>query len=491
MKNEGFTLVELLAVILILAFIAIIAVPIIINIIAEAKYSSTKLSVEYYLDAIEKSLLNNEVIGGKSNDGIYTIKNNGKLISNIDNEIYISYDGNGLEEGIVQIENGKVIRLSKCKINGYYAKIEDDQVNLYKTIKESALLSGGQFNNTISQLVGEVGVTEITFLSDGMLPNGYTKEELTSLKNTSVSSDGSINAYYDEMNKIVYIYSDNYILAAQYSNDMFRGKKLLRKINFNGLDTSNVIHMEFMFDGCNNLEILDLDTLDTGKVIRMSGMFQGCSSLKSLNLSNWDTSSVTGMESMFSGCTNLKKVIGLEQFDTNLVTNMANMFNGCNSLETLDLSSFNTGNVTSMAGMFRNCSGLTELDVSNFDTGKVIDMNGIFWSCINLTEIDVSHFNTSSVENMNRMFNGSTGLKKIIGLENFNTENVDNMGLMFWGCSSLEELDLTSFDISGVTTFENMFSGCKNLKVVKVKGSKWDELKGTTAFSGEFTHVEN
>ena len=61
MKNEGFTLVELLAVLLILAFIAIIAVPQILNLIEQSKIRSLKLSTESYIRAVNTSLINEEV----------------------------------------------------------------------------------------------------------------------------------------------------------------------------------------------------------------------------------------------------------------------------------------------------------------------------------------------------------------------------------------------------------------------------------------------
>ena len=56
MKN-GFTLIELLAVLVILAIIAIITVPIVLNIINDAKESSLLRSAEFYLDAVEYTIV--------------------------------------------------------------------------------------------------------------------------------------------------------------------------------------------------------------------------------------------------------------------------------------------------------------------------------------------------------------------------------------------------------------------------------------------------
>ena len=60
-KNKGFTLVELLAVIVILAIIALIATPIILNVINDAKKEAAKDSFYGYMDAIEKAIITNDV----------------------------------------------------------------------------------------------------------------------------------------------------------------------------------------------------------------------------------------------------------------------------------------------------------------------------------------------------------------------------------------------------------------------------------------------
>ena len=57
MNKKGFTLIELLAVIVILAIIALIATPIVLNIINDSKESSLLRSAEFYLDAVEQSIL--------------------------------------------------------------------------------------------------------------------------------------------------------------------------------------------------------------------------------------------------------------------------------------------------------------------------------------------------------------------------------------------------------------------------------------------------
>ena len=55
--KKGFTLIELLAVIVILAIISLIAVPIVINIINDAKEEAIKRNIDNYADAVEQAIL--------------------------------------------------------------------------------------------------------------------------------------------------------------------------------------------------------------------------------------------------------------------------------------------------------------------------------------------------------------------------------------------------------------------------------------------------
>lgn len=59
--KKGFTLVELLAVIVILAILALIATPVVLGIITDANESTKLRSAEFYLDAVEQSVLKENI----------------------------------------------------------------------------------------------------------------------------------------------------------------------------------------------------------------------------------------------------------------------------------------------------------------------------------------------------------------------------------------------------------------------------------------------
>lgn len=113
MKEKGFTLVELLAVIVILAVVALIAVPIILNAISDARRNAAKESLNGYIDAIEKRLVEQEMeeeIIEIAQDGCYKVET-------INKEVEIK--GNTPAEGEVCIENGKILSAIHIKIDGY------------------------------------------------------------------------------------------------------------------------------------------------------------------------------------------------------------------------------------------------------------------------------------------------------------------------------------------------------------------------------------
>ena len=57
---------------------------------------------------------------------------------------------------------------------------------------------------------------------------------------------------------------------------MFGFVSALTSIDVSSFDTSNVINMGYMFDGCYDLISIDISNFDTQNVEDMSGMFYGC-----------------------------------------------------------------------------------------------------------------------------------------------------------------------------------------------------------------------
>ncbi len=229
------------------------------------------------------------------------------------------------------------------------------------------------------------------------------------------------------------------------------------------------------FDNCTSI---DLTGIDTSKVVLMRSMFEGCKKLEYLDVKIINTSSATDLSGMFAGCEKMKN-LEVAHFDTDKVTNMASMFSGCSALTSLDVTNFVTTEVTNMASMFSWCSALTSLDVTKFVTTKVTAMNNMFQSCSNLTALNVTKFVTSNVTTMRSMFNGCYKLQSI-DVTRFNTAKVTSMSYMFKACHKFTSLDLSSFDTVSVTEMYQMFYADRTLKTITV-GNGWSTVNVATS----------
>ncbi|MGN0221060.1 MAG: BspA family leucine-rich repeat surface protein [Prevotella sp.] len=202
------------------------------------------------------------------------------------------------------------------------------------------------------------------------------------------------------------------------------------------LNTSEVMNMNGMFNGCSNLTALDLSNFNTEKVTNMSYMFYNCSNLTSLDLTSFNTENVTDMYAMFENCSNLT-ALDLTGFNTANVTDISYMFYDCSKLTALTLTSFNTEKVTNMSNMFYDCSLLTALDLTNFNTENVTNMNSMFEDCSLLTSLDLTGFNTAKVTDMSGMFADCSQLATIYASDKFTTGSGTSSELMFTGCTKL------------------------------------------------------
>ena len=182
-NKKAFTLIELLAVIVILAIIALIATPIILNIISSSKESAKERSAELYkiavLNAVVKKQLNGitkvpegtytvqedgsickeeycipvEVEGERpSKDSTITIKDgevteysftiNGKVITNV---VYLWYDGEEVE-GPTLNEELKNTYYEKLETdNPYYLKFKYDKNNIVTNAYACARFNGEEY----------------------------------------------------------------------------------------------------------------------------------------------------------------------------------------------------------------------------------------------------------------------------------------------------------------------------------------------------------
>ena len=236
-KNKGFTLIELLAIIVILAIIAVITVPIILNVIDNAKQGTAKDSAYGYKDAISKYYVSGmleensiqlngtyNVVDGKL--GEYDIPFSGTKPTSG----YLIYKNNVLTNGCLTIDdykiefkNGEVVKTDKGACESAYLEmtykckraIELHTEECTQTSTEY-YCSGAGYTQT-----GSKGTTTITYgnteVTQGTLTSGDAFD-------CDVNGNGEYEAterfYYvsDLYNTTTKQFDSNYAVLIYYNN---------------------------------------------------------------------------------------------------------------------------------------------------------------------------------------------------------------------------------------------------------------------------------
>ena len=182
--------------------------------------------------------------------------------------------------------------------------------------------------------------------------------------------------------------------------------------------------------------------------------------------------------------------IDVLKLDTSTTDNMEQLFAYMRKVEKLDLSNFDTSKATIMRLMFYEMRELKELDISSFDTSSVINLERMFSGVRDLKSLDVSHFNTSKVTNMKGLFQWMHNLESL-DVSNFDTSQVINMEIMFQGIDKVKYLDVSKFNTSKVTNMEEMFGASDSGgSLITLDVSNFD-TSNVTDMGGMFYSQEN
>lgn len=128
---------------------------------------------------------------------------------------------------------------------------------------------------------------------------------------------------------------------------------------------------------------------------------------------------------------------------------------------------------------FEALTTIEHLDYLN--TSEVDDMRLMFSSCTSLETLDLSSFNTEKVKYMYAMFDGATKLRSIKLPKGFIGSSVTDLNATFKGCESLTELDLSGSNSENVKEMNEMFYGCRALSKLDLTDFK----------TGQVTTMEN
>lgn len=133
-------------------------------------------------------------------------------------------------------------------------------------------------------------------------------------------------------------------------------------------------------------------------------------------------------------------------------------------------------------GWFWSFEALTTIEHLDYlNTSEVDDMRLMFSKCTSLETLDLSSFNTEKVKHMYAMFDGATNLRSIKLPKGFIGSSVIDLNATFKGCESLTELDLSGSNSENVKEMNEMFYGCRALSKLDLTDFK----------TGQVTTMEN
>lgn len=130
-KKKGFTLIELIAVLVIMAIIALIVTPLVMSIIKKAKDAADRRSVDAYGRSIEIAMAGYLLDNGEFPSSFAEIANQ------------IEYSGNTITCGVTEISEDYSVHLSECKVDGRDVKIDGDEWYTY----DNSALAGSTTNS--------------------------------------------------------------------------------------------------------------------------------------------------------------------------------------------------------------------------------------------------------------------------------------------------------------------------------------------------------
>ena len=205
MKRKCFTLIELLAVIVVLAIIALIATPIVMNTIKNAKKGAAERTADNYIKQVETTIAEKKLENNPLADGPYTIDSNGNLTGNgLTEPVTIDMNGTKPSGGTLTISNGGVSKEGTTMTVGDYNVRYNQEKNKYEaTGKETSSTEVLCKANTekVTALIwagNAVPSEESSYIREevGLLASEATSKYDVGVTYTCELEDGEENTFY-------------------------------------------------------------------------------------------------------------------------------------------------------------------------------------------------------------------------------------------------------------------------------------------------------
>ena len=185
MDKKAFTLIELLAVIVILGILALIVTPILINVVKDSNEKSYKLSADGYISAVNDYILSNQLDGKKVENGKYNIKN-----------LDVKISGKAPSKGSVEIYDEKINNAKLC-YDTYLLKYDGREVTLTE--------KGCEKEATVNLAIGEKKYDNVT--KDDIETEFNISDDISDMTNI-VCNNGVTISMNDNTLKLSDVYKD-------------------------------------------------------------------------------------------------------------------------------------------------------------------------------------------------------------------------------------------------------------------------------------------
>ena len=198
MDKKAFTLIELLAVIVILGILALIVTPILINVVKDSNEKSYKLSADGYISAVNDYILSNQLDGKKVENGKYNIKN-----------LDVKISGKEPSKGSVEIYDEKINNAQLC-YDTYLLKYDGKEVTLTE--------KGCEKEATVNLAIGKK--TYKNTVKDDIETEFNISDDISDMTNI-VCNNGATISMNDNTLKLSDVYKDTNCTMSRSINDTF------------------------------------------------------------------------------------------------------------------------------------------------------------------------------------------------------------------------------------------------------------------------------
>ncbi len=315
--KKGYTLIELLGVIILLSLLTLIVIPNIVNSIKRTNSKNEDLMKNIIVSAA-KLYMNDTFPDTIAENGFAYCVPISKLVE-------LKY----IEQPVKYNNIDDISGISSVKItytNTFYYNVVDNSVCNFEntlTLQDQTSSSKAYFFNT--NIIKE-DIESVYVLNNMNIPNTAIK-----VFDISESHDNSVKLWYTDSNENnlyeVYIGSEGSVNANINSRRLFSNLINATTIDLEYLDTTNVEDASYMFENCTNLVNLNISHLVTSNVSTMSHMFDNCSSLVNINISGFTTEGLKNINSMFHNTAELTE-INMINANYNSIENSKDVFKG-------------------------------------------------------------------------------------------------------------------------------------------------------------------